>query len=110
MFQKESVYKVEYHEIEDLINKHLKTDKHREVAENKYSNNDYELPCYEELGNDTYMDVDVEKGRIDDYDKKRVDRAFAEGKWPHYSTRTLMNMLCDLDVIPEGEYVISISW
>lgn len=111
MFQKESVYKVGYREIENLINEHLKTDKHREVEQAKrYGRNDYELPCYEEMGNDVSMDVCVEKGKVDDYDKKTVDRAFAEGKWPHYSTSVLMNMLCDLDVIPEGEYIISISW
>ena len=111
MFEKTSVYRVDYDEIEGLINEYLKTDAHRaKEGESKYSRCDYELPCYEEKTNDTSMEVCVEKGQVSDYDKRKVDEAFVVGKWPHYSTGTLMNMLCDMDIIPEGEYVISISW
>ena len=71
---------------------------------------DYEFIAMEELGNDVVKSINVNKEKLGVYDQKYVD-AVVKNKIPkHYGTRTILCHLCNLGEIPEGEYLINVSW
>lgn len=91
-----SMHKVQYYDLEEFINK-------------VYQVKDYSLVADEEGNNDTSMTYNVAKEEIDAYDMKKLND-FKEGRYVMYVTRTILIDLCNRDLIPEGEYVINISW
>ena len=71
---------------------------------------DYELPYDEECNNDTSLTATVGKGQnTSDYDRKRLETFKDSGKG-QYMMRPLLNDLADQNLIPEGEYLIEVSW
>lgn len=66
----------------------------------------YECACYEEWCNDSQHSFTVEKEQADEDDIE----AAKQGKWRHFSTRTLLNQMCYDEVIPECELIVSVSW
>jgi len=104
MFKPETktVFTVDYHEIEKLIDEHY--------GEKAGFKERFNLACIEEQGNDTDYNIFVEKGEIDDeYDQEYL-KPYNNGRYRNYSTQTFLNDLCDKDIIPEGDYLINISW
>ena len=71
---------------------------------------DYEFIAMEELGNDVVKSINVSKGKISKYDQQCIDAVVKDKKPQHYGTGTILCYLCDLGEIPEGEYLIDVSW
>ena len=71
---------------------------------------DYEFIAMEELVNDIVKSIDVGKEKLGIYDQEYID-AVVENKIPKpYGTRAILCHLCNLGEIPEGEYLINVSW
>lgn len=102
MFKPEAktVFSVDYNEIEALIDEHY--------GEAAGFNDSYEIPCLEERGNDEDWEVTIKKEVLDTYDQEHLTPD--DGRYRQWSTRIFMTDLCNRDLIPDGTYLISISW
>ena len=101
-FDIKTIIDASYHEIEKIINEQYRNDLHKER---------YELPPIEERGSgdgETW-EVNIRQEPIDAYDQKKLDD-IKRGKWPQFCTRILLQDLCNAGLIPEGCYMIDISW
>jgi hypothetical protein len=85
------VLKVEYDEVEKVIQEH-------------YGFDEYSISSAEEVGNDVSLEFTV-NGEVDDYAAK----AIAERK-DQYHTRDYMNDLARQGIIEKGTYIINVSW
>lgn len=96
------VIKVGYGSIEDLFDRVFKNENHK---------SGFELPPTEERGsgNGEDWEVCVEKRELSEYDKQDIT-AVESGKWPQYCTSNLLTECCNRGIIPEGDYLIDISW
>lgn len=101
-FNTKVIYDVHYSEIEEIINEQFKTDKHKDS---------YELPCVEERGsgNGETWELNLKKEKMSEYDLKTIEEVMS-GKWPNFCTVDLLQLLCNNDIVPEGCYMIDISW
>lgn len=63
-----------------------------------------------EADNDTEHSVTVKKGEVKDYDIALLAELKKQGGFEHYYLRMVMCDLCDKGQLPEGEYIISVSW
>jgi len=70
----------------------------------------YEVVAIEELNNDTIKSINVNRERIGSYSQKYIDAVVKDKKPKLYGTGTILCHLCNLGEIPEGEYLIDISW
>jgi len=70
----------------------------------------YEFVAAEEMGNDSAKTMHIVKEELDEWDKKELNKMLETKKWGCYNTHLLLQHLCNLDEIPEGEYVIEVSW
>jgi len=61
-----------------------------------------------DASNDTSVEVTVQP-RCDKFDQERIDKWLKTGE-TGYLARSLMNDMCLKGHIPEGSYVIRISW
>jgi hypothetical protein len=83
----------EYSDVEDLIQK-------------EYDASNWQIAVEEECGNDVTLEFDVKKGKNTNvYEKKVIE----EKRWS-YNTCVFLNDLADRYVIPEGLYLIRVSW
>lgn len=71
---------------------------------------DYEFVAMEESGNDAVHAIDVSKEKLNEYDQKDVDEFLITKKPPLYRTGDILRYLCNLGEIPEGKYLIEVSW
>lgn len=94
-----TVIKVNYRSIERLFDQVFKTT-HKEG---------FHLPCIEERGNGEDWEVDVSKEVRDEYDLEELEEV-KSGSWPQFCTDTLLTECCNRGIIPEGNYLIDISW
>ena len=86
-----TVIKVDYSEVEKIINEH-------------YGFGDYSVPGAEECSNDVSLEWDID-GKVDDYDAKQItDRKES------YYTHAYMNDLARQGIIEKGTYLIDVSW
>lgn len=92
-----TVFYVNYTEIEYMIDKVFKNDRH---------DNEYELPYLEQRGNDEEWEVTVYPDKLN-HDTARY---IHNGQWPEHSTPELLCEMCRRGLIPSGDYLISISW
>ena len=97
-----TVISCEYSSIEWLINEVFKNENHKHR---------YELPCTEERGSGSGEDweLQIKKEKIGEYDQRTIDEV-KSGKWPQFCTNTLLTECCNRGIIPEGDYLIDISW
>jgi len=101
MFSEKVVFNVDYNEIEDLIDAHFMNSNH--------INGGFRLAADQESGNDTSVDIYVEKQELGEYELGTMAKIQA-GKWPSFSLSLLLTELCNRDIIPSGSYLIRISW
>jgi len=87
----------DYGDIEKIIDAVFKNERHEEG---------YELPCQEEMCNDTEFTVSVYPEKLDDSDAQLI----FSGGWPMFSTGDMLCEICRRGLIPSGDYLISISW
>lgn len=97
-----TVISCRYGDIEWLINQVFKNEKHKER---------YELPGTEERGSGDGEDweVSIKKEVFGEYEKEDLSEV-EQGEWPMYCTRILLTECCNRGIIPEGDYLIDISW
>jgi hypothetical protein len=98
-----TVYSVSYHYIEKLINKHY--------GEAAGFNDSFELAPLEERGSGSGddWDISIKKEKISDYESEYITPD-GKSRYRHYSTRAFLTDLCNKGIIPEGNYLIDISW
>ena len=89
-------YKVDYGDWDDFV---------QEV----YGNSRYEIVADEEANNDSCLEFTIKKEELHKYDADKLAK-FKNGEYVSYMTRTLMTDLCNQGLIPEGKYLIKISW
>lgn len=70
----------------------------------------YEFIAAEEMSNDSAKTMHICKEDISKWDKEELEEMLKTKKWGHYNTHLLLQHLCNLDEIPEGRYVIKVSW
>lgn len=70
----------------------------------------YKFAAIEELSNDVVKSINVDKKELDEYDLADLNAALIDKEPEFYSTGTLLCYLCNLGEIPEGEYLIEVSW
>ena len=70
----------------------------------------YEFIAAEEMSNDSSKIINVDKKEFSKWDKKDLERALTTKKWECHDTWLLLCYLCKLGEIPEGKYVIEVSW
>jgi hypothetical protein len=73
----------------------------------------YSLSQFEatiESHNDTNHLYDIKKRPLDDHAQGKL-REFLERKWcEDYNLRIILTDLCNKDLLPEGEYLVRVSW
>lgn len=90
---------VSYSDLEDFIQEH-------------FNHPDYSFPADQECSNDSSHTFYVGSGEIwefDEYDQKDV-REFMNGRNPSFITGRLMQHMFEQRLIPEGEYLVEVSW
>lgn len=92
-----TVFHVDYHKVEGMIDKVFKNERHTRF---------YHLPASEERGNGEDWEIYVSPATLD----HDVARDIHNGKWPMYHTPELLCEMCRRGLIPSGDYLISISW
>lgn len=93
-----SVITVDYSDLDDFLTERF------DLPE------DYEFIAMEELGNDVVQAISVSKEKLNEYDQKDIDEFLITKKPPLYRTGDILRYLCNLGEIPEGEYLIEVSW
>jgi len=74
-----------------------------------FFNIDYEITAEEELFNDSIFSLSVYSNNVTSYDLNNIS-AIKNGKTTQYSTGIYMSYLAKEGLIPEGEYIINVSW
>lgn len=87
---------VDYHEVEKAI-------------QDFYGIDEFSVPCDLETSNDTNHSFTID-GKLDQYDLVDLAEFKKELKQTYWRTPLLMNDLCRNDIIPPGDYLISVSW
>lgn len=96
--EKEECYIVDYNDLDNFINEYYSL---KGVPE-------YYFVDDEEASNDnTYM-FEV-NGEVDEYDETELE-AFLNGEAHEFMTGTLLNDLARKNVIPKGNYIITVCW
>jgi hypothetical protein len=97
-FKQEKVFRPEWHEIEKEITAFLKS-KGVPMME------DYNIPCEEEMSNDSTYSSNVNPEVPSAYEMKDILKGQLGWK-----TGMILDWMCAEKVIPAGEYVVDISW
>lgn len=97
-YELKSVIMVEYSDLDEFLTERFNLPE------------DYEFAAMEELGNDVVDSINVCKEEIDSYDQEYIDAVVKDKKPRPYGTRMLLCYLCNLGEIPEGNYMINVSW
>jgi len=71
---------------------------------------EFEIVADQECGNDCDLSFDVRKGfEFTKWDDENLDKFKTSGR-SHFSTNIILQDLFRQGLIPEGEYLISVSW
>jgi hypothetical protein len=95
-YKEVTLRKVDYQDVDDLI---------AEVY-----GREYEIVPSEEWNNMQDHEVTVEKGEIDEYDQKKLNRFKNGDGIPSYMLYALLTDMCNNGHIEPGEYLISVDW
>lgn len=95
------VINVNYYDVDDLITNYFNP--------KKLGKKEYECAAYEEWCNDEDHKITIQKRQLKSYELKAVKEARL-GKWEHYRLAVYLTHLCNEDVIPEGNYLIRVSY
>ncbi len=94
--KKKVVIEVDYSELDELIEK-------------QYGRK-YECVAYEEWSNYESHSFDVQKEKLDDYDKEKIDNWNSKNGSGMYMTTIFLNDMCNRGVIEPGEYLVNVYW
>jgi len=76
----------------------------------KFGFDKFEFAEIEEMNNYSSQSILVKKDGLYEWDNKDLNKMLVSKQPEKFSTRILLNHLCNLGEIPEGEYMIKISW
>ena len=76
-----------------------------DVVKNTYGKN-IEM----ESSNDTDYSYTIRKEKLTEYDIQNLEAIVKSGSFEDYNLRLIMTDLANKDIIPEGSYVVTMSW
>src|SRR5690606_9459132 len=94
-FTTETFFCVQDYDIEQFIKQHY--------------NHDFSVSSDQEASNDTEHSFNVKKETLNKWDQETLNNFIKEGRDGH-SLRVILTDLANKDLIPEGTYLISVSW
>lgn len=94
--KKVEYYECDYSEVDELIKE-------------KYGLKGYEFCDVQETGNDVSYTFRV-NGKLSEWGLREWAEIQKTGKVSHYCNGLLLNKLCQDGYIPEGEYLVKVSW
>jgi hypothetical protein len=94
--QVKQTYHVDYSDLERFI-------------QDVYNVDDFSIARDQEQGNDTSISMNVVKKPLNTYDSQLIEK-FTTVNPPSFMLYTVMQDMCNKDLIPDGQYVIKISW
>ena len=71
---------------------------------------DYEIVSDEELNNYSMKSFDIKKESLGAYDQRCFNNWKVDSNNEQFMARTILTDLCNRELIPEGEYLIDVSW
>lgn len=74
-----------------------------------YKNKDYSFIEDQEMSNDSDKEFSIKKEKLNKYDEKEL-QIFENGECSCFITSLLLRDLCNNNIIPEGNYLVSVSW
>lgn len=91
---------------------HVKYGDLERLIEETYGFPEYSIACEEECNNDTALTFDVNAAMKyrSEYDFKDLEEMIATKKTKQWRTGLLMDDMCRRGLIPEGSYVVEVSW
>lgn len=92
----ETVIRVDYGDLEKLI-------------EELYGDHEFQIACVEEASNDTSLTFTVKKEPLDQWAQAAVDKWRRTGQGLYITSHLLQDM-ANNGHVPEGNYVVDISW
>jgi hypothetical protein len=96
--QSKLVHVVDYGDFEDFVNQQY-----------ALGPGGYCFPADEETSNDTAKTYRIKKEPLDSWNQRSLDK-FKAGEQEQFMARTLLQDFVNRDLLPEGEYVIKVSW
>lgn len=75
-----------------------------------YSWKEYEFVAAEELQNDVSWTAEVDKEPLDEFEKEDLAEIKAKNGNKCWRTRLLLKDMCNQGAIPEGHYLVEVSW
>ena len=98
----ETYYTLDYDDLDSMVNLFFLGDENPKDG--------FECVAYGEWSNDSSYDFTVAKtGYWSKYEDENIEKAF-KGDFKYIGVYTLLNYMCRQDVIPEGKYLINVSW
>lgn len=91
-----SVHEVDYNDLDDFISFTYGTS--------------FEVVADQEMSNDSSKVMTVKKARLNKWDAEVFETVKTDGCFRTGSLYPIMTDLCNRDLIPEGKYVIRVSW
>ncbi len=95
-FKTKIVHQIDYFDFDEFIKKH-------------YQKSDFEFCADQESRNDSSHSFSVSKHPMSDYELKRLNK-FKSDQRVDFISSTLLNDLCNKGIIPEGQYIVNVSW
>ena len=90
---------MDYHELDYLINTTYKPSV------------PYEMVAFEELNNDSsWTAMALKKEPLSGFDEADVQKFRETGKIKNWRTRTLLQDMVNNNVLPEGNFLVEVSW
>lgn len=97
-FKNKIIHVVKWSDLEALISE-------------KYGGHEINIPLMEECGNDVSLSYTVKKGDVvNEYYVNKIAQFRETGKEPTYCTRAFLQDLVNNDVLPDGDWLIEVSW
>jgi len=98
IFNTKTVHEVDYNDLDEAINLFLKSKGAKKC--------DFEIVAHHELSNDVFKTFSVGQ---DDILKETTKQDILEGRL-HWRAGKILNWMFEDGLIPEGEYLVKISW
>lgn len=96
-FKEEKVFRVDYKDLDKLINK-------------VYGLKDFEVVATEEASNDSTLSFGgISSRKQDEYDLEMLNN-FKQGINRRFCTHVILNDLCIQGIIPPGDYIVDVCW
>lgn len=97
MIEKRTYNYITYSELEKLIEENFHVD-------------EFSIPCDMELSNNTYFVTGGAKADLDKWDQNDLTNFLRGNPRSYNNTELLVQCMINRDIIPEGKYLVHVSW